>query len=254
VIRGLRLSNGRAAAIGWTLLLGPVATAAYALTWEGNRVLWIIAAVLTSAALFLLTLGYSWVIVGSRVRVEPNESLRIAIMEERASHDDVRIIDVLVTQCLSVRWFVQKMADRGKDVRLLVHDPDLAADSAQRAKCIQSMYDVITSLSPQALSRLTVYAYKFTPSVRALVLRDARETPLYASVGWYSHLETGVGGSRYPAILFGAQGESERALMKFVDDEVKAKRATGRVLSAEDIIHLFKSSKPSNGGTLQGRR
>lgn len=244
--QGLRLSHEIAVKIGWTLITGPVFTAVYALTWGGSGLaLWILATILTCAALFFLAAGYSWVLIGSGVRVEPNENVRIAVIEERASRDDVRFIDILVTQCVSVRWFVKKMAERGKDVRLLIYDPELTSDSSQRTKCIQSLHDVITSLNPTTLQRLKVHAYNLIPSVRALVLRDANETPLFASLGWYSHLGNGVGGSRYPAVIFGNKGQAEKLLLKFVDDEVNKKRSTGRTLTPEEIIQLFNSSTAS---------
>lgn len=241
--QGLRLSCDRAVAIGWALLAGPVATAVYSLTVGGSRILWLIAIVITCAALFLLALGHSWIIIGSSVRVVPSEEARIALLMDRANSDDIRFIDVLVTQCVSVRWFVQKMAECGKDVRLLIHDPQLAHNSAQRTKCIQSLYDVVTSLSPTTLPRLNVHAYNRTPSVRAIVLRNAKETPLYASVGWYSHLDSGIGGSRYPAVIIDNRGQPEKLLMKFVDNEVNEKRSAGRPLSFDEIIQLFNSSK-----------
>ena len=241
--QALRLSCDRAVTIGWALLAGPVATAVYSLTWGGSRILWLIATVVTCASLFLLALGYSWITIGSSLRVVPNEGARIALIEDRASNDDVRFIDVLVTQCVSVRWFVQKMSERGKDVRLLVHDPELASNPGQRAKCIQSLYDVVSSLNPIFLARLKVHAYDRTPSVRAIVLRNAKAVPLYASVGWYSHLGSGIGGSRYPAVIFDNRGQAEKVLMNFVDNEVKEKGGSGRTLSAEEIIQLYNSSK-----------
>jgi len=229
--------------IGWALLAGPVFTAVYSLTLGGSRILWVIAIVITCEALFLLALGYSWIIIGSSVRVEPNDGKRIALVEERASKDDVRFIDVLMTQCVSVRWFVQKMANHGKDVRLLVHDPELAYNPAQRAKCIQSLHDIVSSLNSTSLSRLQVHAYNRTPSVRAIVLRNVGGDPLYALMGWYSHRDSGIGGSRYPAIIFDNRGQAEKRLMSFVDNEVKEKGSSGRTLSAEEIIQLFNSSK-----------
>lgn len=241
--QALRLSCDRAVTIGWTLVLGPVATAVYSLTWGGSRILWLIATAVTCASLFLLALGYSWIIIGSSVRVEPNDGKRIALIEDRASNDDVRFIDVLMTQCVSVRWFVQKMANHGKDVRLLVHDPELADNLAQRTKCIQSLHDIVSSLKPASLSRLSIHAYDRTPSVRAIVLRNANEDPLYALLGWYSHRGSGIGGSRYPAIIFDNRGEAEKRLMSFVDNEVKEKGSSGRTLSAQEITDLFNSSK-----------
>jgi hypothetical protein len=241
----IKLSKGRAAGIGWTLLAGPVATAVYSITSGLSPALFVIGTALVCAALFLLAVGYSWIIVGPGVRVEGSESTRSTVLDERACRDDVRTIDVLVTQSISVRWFVQRMAEMGKDVRLFVHDPELTSDPAQRARCVGSLYDIVTSLNPSALKRLRVYAYNLTPSVRALILRDAIDHPLFASLGWYSYLDNGVGGSRYPAIVFGAETPEEQLLMKFADNEVKEKAGAGRLLSQEEIVRLFDLSKRS---------
>ena len=152
------------------------------------------------------------------------------------------------------------MAESGKDVRLFVYDPALTSDPAQRARCIGSLYDIVKSLSPQALRRLKVHAYSLTPTVRAVILRDAKDVPLYASLGWYSYLGHGVGGSRYPGIVFGAQGREEELLMKFADNEVREKESTCRQLTPEEIVQMFEPSRlpldksvpirpPANGGS-----
>jgi hypothetical protein len=247
---GLRVSRQRAITIGWTMLSGPVATAIYSLTIGGNPVLLIVGILLACAAFLLLAVGYRWVVIGSGIRVEPDESTRIDALEDKARGGDVRSIDVLVTQCVSVRWFVRNMANRGKEVRLLVYDPNLTRDTTQRERCIHSLHDIVDDLSEKALKRIEVRAYNLTPSVRALILRDAGDTPLYALLGWYSHRASGIGGSRYPALVFGGQGRDEQLLMSFADSEVRKMLGVGRVLSRDEIIQLFESLKDTPHGSM----
>lgn len=234
----ITLSDSQARTIGWSLLLGPVAGAAYSLTSQTAPALIYLAIVMVSLSIYLLACGYSVLTIGSRLSVIPNESERVAILFRRANSPDVRTVDILVHHSTSVRWFVQQLLRAGKDVRLFVRDPNAVTDPIDRLKCVNSLSDVISTLSVIELARLHIYGYSLSPTVRGILLRGSDQRALTGSLGWYTHAPHGVGGSRYPALMLTSDVGDEHALFQFAEDELSIKLRSSRILHPEEIAAL----------------
>ena len=237
------LSRRAARNIGWAILVGPVAGAAFATL---NTGLWVLASALATAAAFFLVIGYGLVSLSPYIRVEADESTRATLLDERAQSDDIRSVDVLVTHGVSVRWFVQRLVDRGKSVRLLVHHPDFAFDSAEKMRCLASLHDIVTSIDSKHKLSLSIIAYPVNPSIRAIVLRDNKGDAVLASVGWYSYLGKAVGGSRHPALLFSPDAGDLRPLIAFINREIDSKAQSGEALPHDEIVQRFNESRAAS--------
>ncbi len=239
---------------GIVLLVGPVITGVFAVLGGLSAVLVGLTAVLFVVSLLLIALAFVDTDAGRLKVFYPDGVAETEIIRLIRVHK-VATVQLLSAGLVSRRELIEACLLKEKvAVQLLVQDEDVSISKAQVDEVRKSLMDIVDEVAkvdPKALRRFTVHTYRGRASLRGAILRDSRDSAVYAFLGWYVYGADNaqISGSPNPSISLTWKNQE---LMSFVEQEFKSKWETGTDLDPEKFrshAHASTSATPSALGS-----